>query len=336
MITRRFARALALGLLTLVLMACAGTPGPSAVTDPGSPAPTAAPPAGEATPGPDVLEAIAFREQMGLRADLGWVQAVAANPDATLDWGVPLLPFEAAELERRPTGESDLVAAVQAYLAEHADEAGGVYLDQANGGIVTMLVTGDAAAHESAIREVIGDAPLVVRQVRWTEAELNNLQERLFADLSFYETIPAAVSSAATDVIANQVVLDISSAAPNAGQRIAEHFGAADGRLKVVSDGTGILLLPTGRIEGRIIVPAGTDFSALSPQYESDVPIGPRDAVGIGVGPDGTFTIDRLPPTGYRVYLLELGANGNREAGEVRVTVPPGGVALAEIVYEAP
>jgi hypothetical protein len=36
------------------------------------------------------------------------------------------------------------------------------------------------------------------------------------------------------------------------------------------------------------------------------------------------------------VYVLELGAAGNREAGEIHVDVPPGGVAVAEIVYEAP
>jgi hypothetical protein len=103
-----------------------------------------------------------------------------------------------------------------------------------------------------------------------------------------------------------------------------------------VSDGTGLLLMPTGRIEGRIVAPPGTDFQNLSPQYDPDVPIGARDAVGIAVAPDGTFTIEDLPPTGYRVYLLELGAAANREAGEVHVTVPPGGVVVAEIVYEAP
>jgi len=335
MTSTRAARATVLGLLTVLLLGCAGAPGSSTVPDPASPVPSAAPPA-DATPAPDLVAAIAFREEMGLRADLAWVQAVAAHPDATRDWGVPLLPFEAAELERRPTGEDGLVGAVQAYLAEHPDEAGGIYIDQANGGIVTMLVTGDAATHEAALRATIGDAAVAVRQVRWTEAELNDLQERLFTDPEFFASIPAFVSSASTDVIANQVVLDISSAAPDAAQRIAAHVGAEDGQLKVVSDGTGILLMPTGRIEGRILAPAGTDVTALSPQYESDVPIGARDAVGIAVAPNGTFTIDRLPPTGYRVFLLELGANGNREAGEVHVTVPPGGVAVAEIAYQAP
>ena len=52
--------------------------------------------------------------------------------------------------------------------------------------------------------------------------------------------------------------------------------------LRVDSDGTGILLQPTGRILGRIIAPPGTDMNKLSPQYEADVDIGGRDSIGIG------------------------------------------------------
>ena len=92
-------------LAVLVAVACAGTRpagsvAPSAPsravlrlrTDAGAPA----------CLDPSIEEAIAFREQMGLRADLGWVQAVAANPDATEDWGVPLLPFEIGRARTPP------------------------------------------------------------------------------------------------------------------------------------------------------------------------------------------------------------------------------------------
>jgi hypothetical protein len=342
MTMHRSARAAALGLLTLLLVACAGATAATPVPDPAAPSPSGAPsvePSAAPTDpaaDPAIAAAIAFRQEMGLRSDLGWVQAVAANPDATLDYGVPLLPFEAAELESRPGGEDPHVQAAQAYLAEHADVSGGLYLDNQRGGVLTVLVTREPEVHEAALRELVGDAPFVVRQVRWTEAELNQLQERLFQERSFFDSIPAFLSSGSTDVIGNRVVIDISSAAPDAARRIAAHFGVPPEQLDVVSDGTGLLLMPTGRIEGRIIAPPGIDLTMLSPQYDPDVAIGARDAVGIAVEPDGTFVIEDLPPTGYRVYVLELGAAGNREAGEVHVDVPPGGVAVAEIVYEAP
>ncbi len=94
--------------------------------------------------------------------------------------------------------------------------------------------------------------------------------------------------------------------------------------LRVDSDGTGILLQPTGRILGRIIAPPGTDMNKLSPQYEADVDIGGRDAIGIGVMPDGTFVIDRLPPATYTVTILEMADVGNTEVGRGTVAVPPG------------
>jgi hypothetical protein len=261
---------------------------------------------------------------------------VAANPDAVMDFGVPMLPFEREQIIGRPGGEDETVMAVQAYLADHPDIAGGLYLDQARGGIVTMLVTADPAGHEAAVRNVIGpEAPLAVRQVRWTEAELRDLQDRIGADRAFLASIPAALATTSVDVIDNVTEVMISSADPDAARRIIEHFGAGE-RLRIISDGTGVLLQPTGRIIGRIIAPPGTDLTSLSPQYEADVDIGPRDAVGIAVAPDGGFVIDRLPPATYTVTILELGGVDNRVAGSATVVIPPGGAVAVEITYEGP
>lgn len=334
-VRRRGMHAGLLVIVGLVLAACGtGLPPPSASAGP-VPGETAAAP----NPGveaADIAEAISFRREFGLRFDEAWVRAVAANPAAVMDFGVPLLPFERDQIENRPVGEDPVVLAVQAYLAEHPDIAGGLYLDQARGGIVTMLVTADPAIHEAAVRAEIGDgAPLAVRQVRWTEVELRDLQDRITADRAFLASIPAVMTTAGVDIIGNIAELTISSAAPDAAQRIIEHFAAGE-RLRVVSDGTGVLLLPTGRILGRIIAPAGTDLSALSPQYEADVDIGGRDAVGIAVAPDGTFTIDRLPPATYTVTILELREAGNVTVGRAIVVLPPGAAVAVEIRYERP
>lgn len=277
-----------------------------------------------------------MRRQFGLRADEIWVRDVAANPTAVMDFGVPLMPFERDEIMRRPNGGEALTTALQDYLATQADVAGGLYIDQARGGIVTILVTNEPGPHEAAIAELVGpDAPVAVRQVRWTEAELRDLQDRIVADMAFIDALPGRMKSAGVNVFDNVAELSISSAVPDAAERIIAHFGA-EGMLRVDSDGTGVLLQPTGRILGRIVAPPGTDMMRFSPQYTADVDIGGRDAIGIGVQPDGTFVIDRLPPATYTVTILEMTDVGNTEVGRGTVLLPPGAGVPLEILLDRP
>lgn len=299
-----------------------------------APVPDASAPVPEAAIPEDIAEAIAFRKEFGLRADEAWVRVVAMNPAAVMDFGVPLMPFERDDIMNRSNG--DVVGIVQGYAAEHADVSGGLYIDNAAGGIVTFLVTDDPEPHVAALDLLIGpDAAVAVRQVRWTEAELRDIQDRVSADQAFLASLPARMTTASVDVIDNIAELTISSPVADAGQRIVEHFGA-EGKLRVISDGTGILLLPTGRILGHIIAPAGTDMGLLSPQYEANVDIGPREAIGIPVAQNGTFVIDRLPPATYTVTILELAENGNVVVGSARVVLPPGAAVPVEIRLQRP
>ena len=163
-----------------------------------------------------------------------------------------------------------------------------------------------------------------------------DLQQRIVDGRALLDAIPARMKTSSTDVIANQVELTISSAVPDASARIIAQFGAEEGQLRVVWDGTGLLLLPTGRVEGRITAPPGVDVQSLSPQYETDVDIGGRNSIGIGVRPDGNFTINDLPPARYRIFVLEALADGNREVASAEVVVPPGAAASVDLVYEEP
>ena len=322
--------------LTATLSACAGDLPRSAAATTLAPSAPAQPP-DEAPVPPDITDAIRVRREFGLRSDEAWVRAVAANPDAVTDFGVPLLAWERDQIMNRPGGEDPVVGVIQTYLAEHADISGGVYIDQQRGGIITILVVGDPAVHETAIRDAVGaDARFAVRRVRWTEAELNDLQNRLVADRPFFRAIPAFLSTTSADIIGNVVEISISSAVPDAAQRIVAHFGIPPEMLRVSSDGTGLLLQPTGRILGRVVAPPGTDMTMLHLQYEADVDIGPRDAIGIGVDAEGRFVIDSLPPTTYTVTILEFAAVGNIEVGSARGIVPPGGAVALEILYERP
>ena len=167
-------------LVVLVAVACVGTQ-PAGSAAPSDAIPTGAPAPTDAAPGAST-RASRRRSPSASRWACGPTSAGSRPSPPTRrrprTGACPLLPFESAELERRQTGEGELVGVVQQHLAEHADVSGGLYIDQARGGIVTMLVTDDPAPHEAALAAILGPDAVAVRQVRWTERELNDLQDR--------------------------------------------------------------------------------------------------------------------------------------------------------------
>lgn len=84
---------------------------------------------------------IAFRQEFGLRSDLAFVHQVRADASATSPgedvYPVPLTPVERADMDRRREVEAQLGPA-QAYAEQHAASFGGMYIDQAAGGVLTL------------------------------------------------------------------------------------------------------------------------------------------------------------------------------------------------------
>lgn len=237
--------------------------------------------------------AIKMRTEYGLRRDIAWVRQVAANPRASTAFGFPLLPQEEQSLFAR----NELPTPVQAVLADygHGDQFGGLYIDNALGGVVVVLWTGDVAAHEAAIRPRLPEChPVVFLQVRWSEAELRRWQDRISADWNWMATIPAAPRGVGADIMANVVTVDVSSANPNAAAIIVGHYGAPAGMIRVQSDGTGAALLPWGTVKGRVLLAdgrrPGPNDLMVSYGSENDPPgsCGGGD-VGYGVPADGAF-----------------------------------------------
>ena len=275
-----------------------------------------------------IAYAIAQRRLFGLRADVDWVEQVAADPRATMDpLDFLMLPEEAAEFYQHQADFEAVGQAVQAYGEAHASEFGGVWIDQERHTVVSAW-TANAELHRIAILAALGKAgPLEVRVVRYSEAELRALQDRLSADLDWFAGIDAMMTSTSVDVMTNRAELSISSANPQATALIFQRYGVAPDKLRVISDGTGILLQPRGTVHGRVVLPDGkapgrNDWML---NWVPDRPGGDcGEMVGYGVEPDGAFELP-CAPGGWTIAVQAPVNDGWLDIGTSHVLVPAGG-----------
>ncbi|MEW5990337.1 MAG: hypothetical protein AB1736_03195 [Chloroflexota bacterium] len=208
------------------------------------------------TPSPNEDDAVRIRTEFGLRADIPFIRAVAADPrSSSLVYSVPLLPDEIAELNARAANADAIREVVIAYTAAHSEEFGGIYLDQEHGrGALTTLWTGHLDEHEAAIRALVHpDARIAFRLVEYTDVELHALQDRIAADWEWMRAFEIAPMGVGVDVLKNLVEVDVSSANPDAARLILEHYDVVPGMVQVISDGTGAALIPGGTIRGRVV-----------------------------------------------------------------------------------
>jgi hypothetical protein len=194
--------------------ACSATPG----------ATPAAPEVVE-TASPDEAEAIRFRETFGLRTDVAYVRSVAADPaSSSVDYAVPLMPAEIAELEARVANTEAVRDVIRRYADAHQDEFAGLYMDQENGGAVTTLWTAHLDQHAAAIRALIHPgARIAFRAATFTADELEELHDRVSADWAWMREAGIAPQGLETDVIGNRVAIYVSSADPDAPEIVRSH-----------------------------------------------------------------------------------------------------------------
>jgi hypothetical protein len=153
------------------------------------------------TPVPaDLSNAIVFREDFGLPSDKTFVEGTFADSRYTTDdYGVPLSPKEAADVDRRFA--PDLGPIVE-YGQKHADIFGGVWIDQKAGGVVHIGLTNvtDVDTWTSFVPEgLVGVVDRVDHTISELDDEIARLNDaRAIGALDFDL---AAVSTATNTVI---------------------------------------------------------------------------------------------------------------------------------------
>ena len=344
---RKIARPWVGVVVAVTVAACGSSPSPSSSSTslPSGAAPSAvtsaAPGAASLAPAADeeaIAYAISQRKTFGLRSDEAWVREVAADPRARtqlLDF--PMLPEEEAEFDRRQTDFETIAGIVNAYAASHADEFGGVWIDQARHTVVAAW-TRNPDLHRLAILAQLRSAgPLETKLVRYAERELNALTDRIFADKGWFSSIGAAPRSGGEDPMNNRIELQISSANPDAPALIRAHFGVGPDELAISSDGTGIALQPRGKLVITVVTADGKapGRNTLEPSWTSDRPDGREcgEFVGYIIPPDGVLTVD-CAPGGWTVTIQGRAGEGWLAVGSGHVAVPSGGKAELTITLQ--
>jgi len=85
-------------------------------------------------------KAVEFREKWGLSTSQSLINELADDPDANTEYGVPLTDGEVDELVDRGT-ISGRLGELHAYIADHGNRFGGLYIDNPAGGVVVIQVT---------------------------------------------------------------------------------------------------------------------------------------------------------------------------------------------------
>lgn len=271
-----------------------------------------------------VAEATKFRRNVGIRADEGWILVVERDPRSSdMPFGIRLMPDEIAVLEARARNAEAALPILLDYGREHGDDFGGAFIDQQGGGFVVVLFTGDTEIHAGALSRLLHpDARWVIREVQYSELELNALHDRVASDAAWFEAAGILLVSVATDVPINRVEIVFDSQDVGAADAIRERFQAGDA-FTIVRDAHPVALLPRGSLAGRVIDSRGQPVPDLLIRAIGDIAEAePDGGIAYGTDAEGAFVIPRLAAMGWEVQaLIGVPDKGWMVIGSVHVDV---------------
>lgn len=287
---------------------------------------TIGPPIPTETLSPAVAEAIRFRLEFGLRADVGYVRSVAGDPTASsADFGVPLLPDELRDLLRRVKESRDVAAKVREYGSALPEAFGGEFIDSQRG-VVVALFLGDLSVHERGLHQILHPhARFEVRHATYTKVALEDLMRRLVDDQAWLEDVGAQLREADLEVSLNRVTLLVGGLPQGGLLQIHEHFGVDPKMLTVIVSESTLDQLPRGTVVGQIVDGEGNSISIRDLEIRATGDIQqyePDGGLGINTRADGSFEIPRLAEMGWTVEVIRLQPGGPESVlGTIHVDV---------------
>ena len=176
-------------------------------------------------------EAMRFRADFGLDAGIDHVASVAARQAAggVVDerYGLPLLPAEAAEIDRRIAIQEGL-GPLKDLLRQDPESYGGHYIDQRDSGTIVVQLAGDGGPTAAAIERALpAGATYRVEQVQRTAASLEALVDRITADAKDLRQDGIEVVSVALSYRGNTVEVGVANLTGDEVPTLQGRYGAA-------------------------------------------------------------------------------------------------------------
>jgi hypothetical protein len=279
-------------------------------------------------------EARLFRVQYGLRADECWIQAVAADPAAQpgiADFGVPLMPFEAAELRSRHTNV-DLLREINGYGALFPASYAGAYVDARASEAFVASFKNEALRHRVALANLVPAAQIEVLDVDWSTIELDRFVRAVEAERAWFQTIRVQYITADRGITDNFVSVDYLGPAA-AAQVIEGHFGDPTW---LVAERQGPLPWagPRGDLVIVVVDQDGKPVPGLWCEFVAEDPEAGNPGEDIfGTDDSGRCIIPNLPAVAYRVTLHRFVDDDHYEPIEqLRVVLSSGGTTISAAV----
>ena len=294
-------RTIALVLLSALLGGCGVSATPS-------PTPSFAP-TPLAIPAAALAEAVRFRIEFGLQSDDAFVREVFANPQAnSVDFGVPLLPTEVAELHRRAAEAADVAAVVRAYGQANPETFAGDYIDPKTGTVYGLFV-GDISTPRVAIEAQLSPAArFVAVPAKHTLRQLDALLAAASSDGNWFASVAAPLRAGSVKVEENVVWLFLGGIPTGGLDVLYVHFGADASILNVTVEPDTLAALPRGSVNGIVVDQGGGPVVGRNLEVIAIGDISgaePDGGVGIGTNADGTFVIPKLAAMGWEITIRD-------------------------------
>jgi hypothetical protein len=276
----------------------------------------------------DFAQARKFRETFGLRADDAWIATVASDPsskDSLVQFGVPLLPSEAAEMVARTRASTNAAPIILDYAGTVPDDWYGSYIDQQRGGVIVAQFFRNTDHHRAALAQLLPpSARWEVRQVDQRTLDMIAFVTRVKADHAWFATIDAELLDAVTNPLYGGIVeLTYLSTRRDLDPVILDHYDAPEW-LRVERAGGPPWTGPTGDLVVTAVDAAGTPVPDLICNLGGGEGSPATDREGI-------CRFSDLAAVNYRIDLRASGAP-SYVAGSADVIVVPNRTNRVKII----